>query len=195
MFAKRLFLILFVTVMVAAVASAQSKHGWGKKTARRGLDTQAAKTNAGSQNGEDDDKNALEGTWRATETFASGDVFRVLFTFGAGKNANNGVVVHSDELFFVPSPSCLPSQGVWKRSGDRRFIATDEGFCFDSSGQPPTFDPFGKIKFESSIRLNNQGTEFTGTMHIEGFDVDGNLVFSDDANLHGVRMRAEAPPN
>jgi hypothetical protein len=194
MFAKRLFLILLVTVMMATVAGAQSKR-WGNKTARRGTVTQAANTNAGSQNADDDDKNALEGTWRGTETFASGDVFRILFTFGAGKNANNGVVVHSDELFFVPSPSCLPSQGVWKRSGDRRFIATDEGFCFDSSGQPPTFDPFGKIKFESAIRLNNQGSEFTGTMHIEGFDLDGNLVFSDDADLHGVRMRAETPPH
>jgi hypothetical protein len=30
-------------------------------------------------------------------------------------------------------------------------------------------------------------------MHIDAFDVDGNLVFSTDADLHGVRMRAEAP--
>jgi hypothetical protein len=197
MFAKRLFLIPFVTVMVATVASAQSKHGWGNKTARRGAVTQtteATTTKAGPQNGDDDDRSSLEGTWRATETFPDG-TFRVLFTFGAGKNGNNGIVVHSDELFFVPSPSCLTSQGVWKRTGERRFIATDEGFCFDSSGQPPTFDPFGKIKFESAIRLNNQGTEFTGNMHIEAFDLDGNLVFSTDADLHGVRMRAEAPPN
>jgi hypothetical protein len=194
MFAKRLFLILFVTAMVAAVASAQSKGGWGNKTARRGAVTQtteATTTKAGPQNGDDDDRNSLEGTWRATETFASGDVFRVLFTFGAGKD-NSGTVAHSDELFLTAAPSCLSAQGVWKRTGERRFIATDEGFCFDTFNG---FVPAGKIKFKSAVRLNNQGTEFTGTLHIEGFDVDGNLVFSDDAALHGERMRAEAPPH
>jgi hypothetical protein len=197
MFSKRLFLILFVTAMIASVISAQSKGGWANKTARRGVGTQSTEavgTKAVSQNGEDNDRNSLEGTWRATETFGPEEVFKVLFTFGAGKD-DNGTVVHSDELFFVPSPSCLTAQGVWKRTGERRFIATDEGFCFDSSGQPPTFEPAGKIKFKSAIGLNNQGTEFTGTMHIEGFDVDGNLVFSADADLHGVRMRAEAPPH
>ena len=195
MFAKRFFLILLVTVMTTAVASAQSKGGWGNKTAGRGAGTQsteAADTKAVSQNGDDEDKNGLEGTWRATETFSPTDVFRVLFTFGAGKNDNNGIVVHSDELFLTGSPSCLSAQGVWKRTGERRFIATDEGFCFATFNG---FVPDGKIKFESAIRLNNQGTEFNGNMHIEGFDVDGNLVFTADADLHGVRMRAEAPPH
>jgi hypothetical protein len=191
MFAKRLFLILLVTAMMAAVASGQSK--WGNRTARRGVGTQAANTNAGNQNAEEDDKNTLEGTWRATESFSDGGVFKVLFTFSAGKNANNGTVVHTDELFFVPSPSCLSAQGVWKRTGERQFIATDEGFCFDSSGQPPTFEPFGKIQFKSAIKLNNQGTEFSGKLHVEAFDVDGNLVFTTDGDLHATRMRAETP--
>ena len=189
MFAKRLFLILFVTAIMATVASAQSRGGWGNKTARGGAATQAANTNAASQRAEDDDRNALEGSWRGTETFGP-DSFRLLYTFGAGKNANNGIVVHSDELFLTAGPSCLTSQGVWKKMGERRFIATDEGFCFDTfSG----FVPAGKIKFKAAVTLNNQGTEFNGTLHVEGFDVDGNLVFSDDAALHGVRMRTEVP--
>jgi hypothetical protein len=191
MFAKRLFPMFVVIAMMGTAASAQSK--WGSRTIHRGTTTQDANATASSQNAEDDDRNSLEGTWRATESFSDGGNFKVLFTFSAGKNANNGTVVHSDELFFVPSPSCLPSQGVWKRASERRFIATDEGFCFDSSGQPPTFEPVGKIKFKSALKLNNQGTEFDGAMHIDAFDVDGNLVFSTDAVLHGARMRAEAP--
>jgi hypothetical protein len=190
MFAKRLFLILLITAMMATIASAQSKRGWGNKTASRGASTQTGNTNSGNQNAEEGDRNKLDGTWRATETFGPNDVFKVLFTFGAGKDANNGIVVHSDELFLTGGPSCLSAQGVWKRTGERKFIATDEGFCFDTFNN---LAPAGKIKFKSAISLNNQGTEFDGTMHIDAFDVDGNLVFSTDADLHGVRMRAEAP--
>jgi len=191
MLAKRLFPLLVVIAMMVTALSAQSK--WGGRNTRRGAPTQDANANAGSQGAEDDDRNSLEGTWRTTESFVEGGVFRALFTFSAGKSANNGTDIHSDELFFVPSPSCLSAQGVWKRTGERKFISTDEGFCFDSSGQPPTFEPFGKIKFKSAIRLNNQGTEFDGMEHIEAFDLDGNLVFSTDGALHGIRMRAEAP--
>src|SRR6267378_4272347 len=152
MLAKRLFPLFVVITMMVTAASAQSK--WGSRGARHAAPTQDANANAGSPSAEDDDRNSLEGTWRTTESFSDGSVFRVLFTFSAGKNANNGTDIHSDELFFVPSPSCLSAQGVWKRTGERRFIATDEGFCFNS----PNFDPFGKIKFKSAIKLNNQGT-------------------------------------
>jgi hypothetical protein len=66
------------------------------------------------------------------------------------------------------------------------------GFCFDTLNG---FAPDGKIKFEASIKLNNQGTEFNGTLHIEGFDFFDNQVFSADATLHGTPMLAEAPPH
>ena len=185
MFTKRLFLILSALAMAATVANAQ----WDVKTARHGARTQPANTNNSNQNAEEGDKNALEGSWRGTETFGP-DSFRLLYTFGAGRDANNGIVVHSDELFFTAAPSCLTAHGVWKKTGERKFIATDEGFCFDTFNG---FAPAGKVKFKIGITLNNQGTEFNGTEHVEGYDVDGNLVFTNDGILHGVRMRAEAP--
>jgi hypothetical protein len=190
MFGKRLFLILLITAIMAGVTSAQSKRGWDNKTAQRGVATPAANAGPSSQSSEEGDRNALPGTWRSTETFDPFSVFKVLFTFSAGQEANNGTVIHSDELFLTGGPSCLPAQGVWKRTGERKFIATDEGFCFDTFNN---FAPAGKIKFKSAITVNRQGSEFDGTMHIEGFDVDGNLVFTADADLHGARMRAEAP--
>jgi hypothetical protein len=192
MFGKRLFLILLITATMASITSAQSKRGWGNKSAQQEAKTQTASSNTGNQNAEPGDRNGLEGTWRATETFDPQSIFRVLFTFSAGREDNNGTVIHSDELFLTGGPSCLPGQGVWKRAGERKFIATDEGFCFDPFATP-IFAPAGKIKFKSAITLNNQGTEFNGTMHIDGFDVDGNIVFTADAALHGTRMRAEAP--
>ena len=211
MFSKRIFLTLITTAVMATMVSAQSNDrqaGWAAKMAGRSQATGtrssgaavttsgAAATNARSESSEDSDddsvRGTLEGTWRATETFDDGSVFRVLYTFGAGKNSKNGVVTHTDELFFTAAPSCLPAQGVSKKTGGRKFIITDEGFCFDTFNG---FAPDGKIKFEASIKLNNQGTEFDGTFHVEGFDVGGNLVFFDDAVLHGVRMQAEAPPD
>ncbi|HKZ81624.1 MAG TPA: hypothetical protein VJ124_25370 [Pyrinomonadaceae bacterium] len=152
---------------------------------------QAAANKAANTRDDDDDYGAvLEDTWRATETFSDGSVFRVLFTFGAGKNQSNGVVTHSDELFLVASPSCLTAQGVWKKTGRRNYTVTDEGFCFDTDNG---LAPAGKIKFKSAIKLNRRGNEFSGNMHIEGFLVNGTLVFSDDAVLHGERMPVEAP--
>jgi hypothetical protein len=204
MVTKRIFLALAITAIMSAVASAQStggSAGWGAKGAGKGraagaerVESAGAKTRPESSlEGEEGggDGLRLEGAWRATETFGDGSVFRILFTFGAGKDADNGVVAHSDELFFTAAPSCLTAQGVWKRTGDRNFIATDEGFCFDTNNG---FAPAGKVKFKAAIRLNEKGSQFKGTLHIEGFDVDGNLVFSDDATLHGTRMRAEPPP-
>lgn len=210
MFSKRIFLSLITAAVLATMVNAQSNDrnaGWAAKMAGRGQatgtrSTGAAATNSSSRSSEDsddddDNKVRLEGTWRADGTFSSGNVDKALFTFGAGKNRNNGTVVHSDNFFFVPPASCLSAQGVWKRAVERRFIGTDEGFCFDTSDPSKlySFDPFGNIKFRFEIELNRQGTEFDGSLHIDAFDVDGNLVFSDDAAIHGVRMRAEAPPH
>ena len=204
MFSRRIFLLFAITLSMVTTASAQG--GWGTKMANKGQTT-AAQITANAQSSQDsnddrdddgDNDRALSGTWRTIETFPDGFSAKVLFTFGAGKR--DGIVVHSDELFLVPAPSCITAQGVWKRTGERRFIATDEGFCFDTFGlvlTPPTFPSFapaGKIKFDSAIKLNHRGNEFDGTLHVTAFDVDGNLVFTADGTLHGVRMRAEAPP-
>jgi hypothetical protein len=191
MFPKRMFLTIVITAIVASSASAQSRGFDAKMSRGKTRVTPAIAASNNNSHDDDDDNNVrLEGTWRATEAFADGSVFRVLFTFGAGKNSNSGVVNHSDELFLVSAPSCLTAQGVWKKKGERNFIATDEGFCFDTNND---FLPDGKVKFKSAIRLNRQGSEFNGRMHIEGFDVNGVLVFEDDALLHAERMPAEAP--
>lgn len=187
---KTFCLVLLSTVLTVTSATAQSKHGWGNKTVG-GLPGVNSKMNPANQSADDGPKDKIEGTWRATETFPDDSVFKVLFTFSAGRDDKNGTTVHSDELYLTGGPSCLTSQGVWKRTGDRTFIVTDEGFCFDPFGAP-IYAPAGKIQFKSAITLNRQGG-FDGTMHVEAFDVDGVSVFTTDAVLHGDRMRAEGP--
>lgn len=188
---NRLCLFLISTALTVTTATAQSKHGWGNKSVG-GLPTANANKAAGNQSADDGPKDKIEGTWRATEAFPDNSVFKVLFTFSAGRDDKSGTTIHSDELYFTGGPSCFPSQGVWKRTGGQTFIATDEGFCFDPYGSP-IFAPAGKIQFKSAVTLNHQGTAFDGTMHIEAFDVNGVSVFTADAVLHGDRMKAEGP--
>ena len=197
---SRLFWVLTGTAVMSSVAVAlpHDNGGWLAKLADRNHALNApadpAATNAGSGvvavAAAAEGSNGLEGTWRATGTFNSGGSDKALFSFGGGRD-NEGVVVHSDNLFFVPVPSCLSSQGVWKKTGDRSFIATDEAFCFDSTSD---FAPAGTIRFRTSVTVNDRGTQFSGRLHIDAFDVDGNLVFSDDGTVQGVRMQAVAPP-
>src|SRR5712691_8561632 len=117
MFSKRIFLSLITTAVMATMVSAQSndrRAGWAAKMAGKGQatgtrSTGAAATTSSSRSPEDsgdddDNKVRVEGTWRATGKFISGFEDKALFTFGAGKNRNNGTVVHSDNFFFVPSP-------------------------------------------------------------------------------------------
>lgn len=187
---KRIYFILFAMAVTIPVATAQTRRGWGNKASTK---VAPAANNAPNQAAEDDGpKNKLEGSWRATETFDDASVFNVLFTFSAGRDDKNGTTIHTDELYLTGGPSCLPTQGVWKRTGERTFIVTDEGFCFDPFGSP-IFAPAGKLSFKSAITLNRQGNAFDGTMHVEAFDVNGVSVFATDAILHGERMRAEGP--
>jgi hypothetical protein len=188
---KQFCLFLIFIALTVTTATAQSKHGWGNKTVS-GLKGNAGPKAKNQDPGDDGPKDKIEGTWRATEAFADDSVFKVLFTFSAGRDDKSGTTLHSDELYFTGGPSCFPSQGVWKRTGDRTFVVTDEGFCFDPFGAP-IFAPAGKIQFKSAVTLNRQGSAFDGTMHVEAFDVNGVSVFTTDAVLHGDRMRAEGP--
>ena len=193
MIIKRLCLILFVTTFAFTIAAAQPRRGWGNKTTNGAAPAPNSAANRANQAAADDGpKDKIEGTWRATETFPDSSVFKVLFTLSAGRDDKSGTTIHSDELYFTGGPSCFPSQGVWKRTGDRTFIVTDEGFCFDPFGSP-IFAPAGKIQFKSAITLNRQGSAFDGTMHVEAFDTNGISVFTADAVLHGDRMLAEGP--
>ena len=137
-----------------------------------------------------DAPHGIEGTWRVDGVFSGGNTDQALFTFGAGRD-NLGVVTHSDNLFFTAAPSCLPAQGVWKKGpGKNSFVATDEGFCFDTFNN---FAPAGKIQFRTTVTVDDHWTTFTGNTHLVAFDPDGNMVFEDTGTLQGTRMAVVGP--
>src|SRR6476661_7271371 len=185
---SRLFLVLAGTALVSSAAAGLpgQDSGWlAKMTAgSRGGTVSVPQPSAPNGGG----PRGIEGTWRATGSFVSGGTDRALFTFGAGRD-DQGTVVHSDNLFFVAAPSCLPAQGVWAKLKDKNFVATDEAFCFDSTNN---FAPAGTIQFRTAITFDDRWTQFSGRLHIDAFDVDGNLVFSDDATVQGARMQPVA---
>ena len=150
----------------------------------------------GDSDGDSDNRSkshkTLEGTWRTTEDVPDLGLFGLpgLFTFSAGANSpRDGTVVHSDPGFVTPTTTCLPLQGVWQRTGKRRFIGSDEGFCNSSEF------PLGMIRTKFLIRLDRSGNEFDADYLVELIDVDGNSFFPPGfaGTLHGVRMQAEAP--
>lgn len=137
-------------------------------------------------------KKTLEGTWRTTEDVAALGLedFPGLITFSAGaKSGKSGTVVHTDPGLVTTSLTCLPLQGVWKRTRNRTFIGTDEAFCDETQG-------FAGIRTKFSITLDRSGNEFHADYSVEFIDADGNNAFGDFVafgTLDGVRMQAEAP--
>ena len=138
-----------------------------------------------SDNKSNSHRKALEGTWRTIEDGFDPDIgingLPGLITFSAGANPRkSGTVVHTDPGFIAPQ--CLPLQGVWRRTGRRTFIGTDENFCLDFN-----------LRTKYLIRLDRSGNTFEADYVIEiGFG-DGVFFPLTAGMLHGVRMQAEAP--
>src|SRR5205085_12105337 len=115
-------------------------------------------------------------------------------TFMPGRNDDEGTLVDTNEFQNTPNPICSPDQGVWERQNNREFIATHYNFCFDAFSTPPGA-PDGTSKVRDTIKLSKNGETFEMLQYIEGFDTEGDLVFTGTVTGHGVRLHAEAPPS
>ncbi|GEM_PF-2241199 len=202
MFAKRILLPMFLILITAVAASAQSgERGslWKK------LSQHKAKTNAIQSLAEPEQeitpqgnvsaaaaKGRLEGTWLATVTFPDGFEIQVLFTFMAGKDENEGTLIDTNNFLLTPNPIGAPDQGVWQRTAQRSFIATHLAFLFDTENGG---EPAGTAKVRDTIVINDLGTQFTGRQYIEIFDPNGQLVDTFQATMRATRIVAQAPPN
>lgn len=207
MFTKKIFLTIAFTLLAATLASAQSnEHAskWKKYFGRNVKILSVAPVNTEESTTLDfkqEDSKAvlpnavvkgrLEGTWLATLSFTDGFELKVLFTFMAGKDENEGTLIDTNEFLLTPNPIGAPDQGVWQRTADRSFIATHLAFLFDVENDS---GPAGTAKVRDSITLNDLGTQFTGKQYVEIFDVNGALLITFQATMRAVRMKAEAPP-
>jgi hypothetical protein len=79
--------------------------------------------------------------------------------------------------------------GEWVRTGDRQFAFTNASFNY-----APTGPVSGTVKTVGSLALNNEGTEFTGRLRTQSFDLKGNLLTSFTASAAGKRIQIEQFP-
>lgn len=183
MYGRKVFLAVIIIGIMFTAANAQSKFG-------NRVPAQAAPAKPATQSSETPkvDAAGIEGTWRGNP-----DIFadtKSLYTFSAGGNPHEGTAIHHSNFSFVPSPSCINEQGVWREVTHGSFISTVEAFCWDSN---KGFAPAGMVRIRAAFTLSHGGMEFDGTTQIELFDVDGNLLFTETGPLHAVRMQAQAP--
>jgi hypothetical protein len=217
---KRIFLASIIVGMIATVATAQSNdklNTWeelmrhkvgpaspqsaGPDTSARAQSRDDSVVAASSRQSvqaaiSDPPTNRLEGTWLVTAVTVedpSQTPFKVLFTFMAGRDENEGTSMDTNDGELTSPIIGTPDQGVWRRTGDRRFINTHLAFLFDETATPAGA-PFGSAKVRDVITLDKKGNEFNGRQYVEVFDTQHNLLFVFNVIMHGVRVRAEEPP-
>jgi hypothetical protein len=134
------------------------------------------------------------GTWQTTVSFEDGEI-QVLFTFMPGRTPLEGTLIDTNSSLLTSPFPCSPDQGAWEKKGGlgtRTFTATHYAFCFEADKGNEFAGP---VKVRDNITVNEQGTEFNGTQFIEVYDAGNQLLFTVTAKMHGVRVKAEAPPD
>lgn len=138
-----------------------------------------------------EDPRKVEGTWTAVETCCNGgdSQFQYSITFGAGADADSGVVIQSDSGLVG---TCMNTQGVWERVSERTFIATYQGYCSNAATATTPATHY-TLKFNTSITLDRSGKTFQGTESLTIIS-DGSVTAGPlTGTLQGVRMHAEGP--
>ena len=131
-------------------------------------------------------KGALEGAWNSVLIADEGGFQEMQrYTFSAGRSANEGSLVFTNEVDAVPP--CGTDHGLWVRTGSRQFTLTHGAFCVDLSNGAPAF----RIKFKEVITLNARDDQFAGRGVFEVSDPGGALLFSATYTVRGTRMQVE----
>jgi hypothetical protein len=111
-------------------------------------------------------KAAIVGAWDAPDSTG----FQALLTFHA-----DGTISSSDE-----DPTATNGHGIWRHLGGTQFAFTYIQHKKAGQQQQGTTTVWGRINIESS------GRQFSGTLHFEFADTEGNVVDSDA--LQGLNL-------
>lgn len=128
----------------------------------------------------------IEGAWDVVLT-QEDTSFKLQYNFAPGKTTSEGTLVFSTELDAGPGVICTPSLGAWKRISGNQFLATSNTTC-NEKGFVFT------IKTYDSFTVNDASSAFTGRTVFAGFDQNGELIFTDEADLSGTIFQATPPP-
>jgi hypothetical protein len=128
----------------------------------------------------------IEGAWDVILSDKD-ELFKLHYTFAAGKTVNEGTVIFSTEVDAGPGVICTPSLGAWKRISANQFLATSKTTC-NEKGFVFT------IKTFDSFTVNDANSAFTGTTTFVGFNQDNEVIFSEEADLHGTMLFVSPAP-
>ena len=200
MFAKRIFLALAITAMMATVATAQAQ----TRARTDGTDgsNQPASTQAQSRDvspvkasgnltvalasNNNDDEGALVGSWRATFTPIAGNPVQfppipALFTF-----TSDGTLVETDGGSLVPFMDTFgsPGHGVWRKIGNRKYEMKNIILVVNSD---MTLFLTGTIRL--TVRVSADGNSFQGSGTFSFLDENGVDFGSGPENISGKRIK------
>ncbi len=115
--------------------------------------------------GRHDSPETLVGTWLVTIDRGPAGPLKALLTYSRG----GGFVETANA---VPNTMRSPGHGAWRRTGNRRFAATELFFRYDPQGG--TF--LGYLKLRMQIVLSGGGDSFTAVTIAQALDADRNPI-------------------
>lgn len=115
--------------------------------------------------GRHDSPETLAGTWLVTIDRGPAGPLKALLTYSRG----GGFVETANA---VPNTMRSPGHGAWRRTGNRRFAATELFFRYDPQGG--TF--LGYLKLRMQIVLSGGGDSFTAVTIAQALDADRNPI-------------------
>jgi hypothetical protein len=115
------------------------------------------------------DNNSIAGTWYVNATPDGAPPFRGLITFSEG----GGMIASAqgDNLTTFNSLA-TPGHGAWTRTGNREYLFTFVQILYNGSGE---YD--GEVRIRHNAVMNKAGTQWNGSLTLEVFSPDGELVF------------------
>ena len=125
---------------------------------------------------------SIVGMWMTTFT-AGGEVLDAGFD-----------VWHSDGTQILndyPPPAtgnvCI---GIWQQTGPLTYQLNHPSWAYDPDTNT---NVVGITYILEKITLDPSGEKFTGTASLEGYDLDGNHIFHQDAEVSGDRIKIDPP--
>jgi len=138
-----------------------------------------AATPAQAQNNTNNDS-GIAGTWTGLWTSQDGGPqFVFMIQFGS-----EGTITTTETDAFATST------GVWQRVDGLTYALNIYQYAFSALGQPYQ----GTFKTRAKLKLTPNGEAFSGKYHLDFYDTNNVLQFSDDGTLTGVRDHVQMMP-
>lgn len=134
---------------------------------------------AEAQNITNNNSTNIAGTWTVLWTSQIVPPFVAMIQFSSDGNL---ITTETDEF--------AVSMGVWQRVNGHTYAISIDSFAFDALGQPYT----GTFKSNAKLTLTPNSETLSGKFHLDFYDTNGVLQFSDDGPITGYRNHVRPMP-